>query len=165
MPVLKNAKHERYYVYALMDDRDNSAFYIGKGCGRRAWQHMHAWRKGTERNYAKTARISEIMAAGGTVSVNILVENLTETKALRLEREIIREFGIKNLTNIQPGSMSEWDRAILQTKDALSRFKPFDVWMAERPRSTNCIIMYHAIKGEFQEMLGFFVERASHGKA
>jgi hypothetical protein len=105
------------------------------------------------------------MAAGGTVSVNILVENLTETKALRLEREIIREFGIKNLTNIQPGSMSEWDRAILQTKDALSRFKPFDVWMAERPRSTNCIIMYHAIKGEFQEMLGFFVERASHGKA
>jgi len=79
-----------FYVYALKDPRTSPAkpFYIGKGAGSRAFDHLV-----TPDATKKYARIKEIIAAGATPMVDILVEDLTEDQALRLEAELISAFG------------------------------------------------------------------------
>lgn len=48
-----------FYVYAYIDPRDDAVFYIGKGVGARATDHL------SDRSETlKVARIDEIRAAG-----------------------------------------------------------------------------------------------------
>ena len=79
-----------YYVYALKDPRSSPAkpFYIGKGTGSRAYDHLV-----TPDRTRKSSRITEIQNAGLTPLVSILVDNLSETEALRIEAEFISAFG------------------------------------------------------------------------
>ena len=63
-------------------------FYIGKGTGSRAFDHL-AQPDGTR----KYKRIQEIAQSGHTAMVDILVEDLTENQALRLEAELVAAFG------------------------------------------------------------------------
>jgi hypothetical protein len=79
-----------FYVYALKDPRVSPAlaFYIGKGTGSRAFDHLV-----TPDATKKYARIQEILASGTKPMVDILVEDLTEAQALRLEAELIAAFG------------------------------------------------------------------------
>jgi len=79
-----------FYVYALKDPRSSPAlpFYIGKGTGSRAYDHLV-----TPDATRKYARIREILEAGTKPIVEILVDDLTEAQALRLEAELIAAFG------------------------------------------------------------------------
>jgi hypothetical protein len=82
-----------YYVYALKDPRTSPArpFYVGKGTGTRAYDHLvkpDSTRKGL--------RIQEIRAAGCEVLVAPLVENISEAQAIRLEAELISAFGTED---------------------------------------------------------------------
>jgi hypothetical protein len=79
-----------FYVYALKDPRSSPAlpFYVGKGTGSRAYDHLV-----TPDATTKYARIKEILQAGAKPTVDILVEDLTEPQALRLEAELIAAFG------------------------------------------------------------------------
>lgn len=79
-----------FYVYALKDPCSSPAmpFYIGKGTGSRAFDHLVS--PDATRKYA---RIKQIIATGVQPMVDILVEDLTEPQALRLEAELIAAFG------------------------------------------------------------------------
>ena len=79
-----------YYVYALKDPRSSPAkpFYIGKGTGSRAFDHLV-----TPDRTRKYARIKEIQSVDLTPIVSILVDNLSETEALKVEAEFISAFG------------------------------------------------------------------------
>jgi uncharacterized protein len=79
-----------FYVYAIKDVRTSPArpFYIGKGTGSRAFDHVV--RPDTTPKYQ---RIKEILASGQQPLVDILVDNLTEVQALRIEAELIAAFG------------------------------------------------------------------------
>jgi len=79
-----------YYVYALKDPRSSPAlpFYVGKGTGTRA--HDHLVRPDKTR---KGLRIKEIESAGAKVLVTRLVDSLSEHQAMRLEAELISALG------------------------------------------------------------------------
>ena len=79
-----------YYVYALKDPRTSPAkpFYMGKGTGTRAYDHL-VRPDGTR----KGARIREIQEAGHRVVVSILIEDLSEVQAIKLEAELIAAYG------------------------------------------------------------------------
>lgn len=82
--------NRQYYVYALKDPRVSpaAAFYIGKGTGTRAYDHLV-----TVDETRKGERIREILDEGQEVLVTMLAEELTEPQALKLEAELISAFG------------------------------------------------------------------------
>ncbi len=93
---------EFYYVYALKDPRSSVAmpFYIGKGTGSRAFDHLVS-PDGTRRY----VRIREIVDSGHKPLVDILVDNLTETDALRIEAELISAFGTEQTGGLLTNSV------------------------------------------------------------
>jgi hypothetical protein len=133
----------KYYVYLLRDSRSGDVFYVGKGSGRRAWSHEAPGRKGTHRNPRLSARVQTILRAGGRVLVEKLEDNLSEHAAFTRERA---EIAIRaNLCNLQPGVSSAYERMQLRAKQAIRRFKPFRVWIAECARTPEEVRRYWRI--------------------
>ncbi|MGL0950942.1 GIY-YIG nuclease family protein [Vibrio vulnificus] len=79
-----------YYVYSLKDPRAKPArvFYIGKGTGSRATDHL----KKVD-DTRKGRFIQEILDSGNSPIISRVVENLTEEQALQIELELISSFG------------------------------------------------------------------------
>jgi len=79
-----------FYVYALKDPRNSPSlpFYVGKGTGSRAFDHLV--RPDATRKYK---RIQEIISSGRKPLVDILIEDLTENQAFRIEAELVAAFG------------------------------------------------------------------------
>lgn len=96
----------KYYVYILIDPRDNYVFYVGEGCGDRVFDHE----KEVENNFCiekeKHKRIKEIKDSGLEVIKMIGPSKLRDQKeAQNVEAGIIwilKTIGHK-LTNIQSG--------------------------------------------------------------
>ncbi|MBZ9631911.1 hypothetical protein LB465_14070 [Salegentibacter sp. LM13S] len=98
--------NNRYYVYGLIDPRDNQIFYIGKGTGKRYSSHLKKNR--LDFNSGKIDQIIEIQNSGLEVKIEILFQNLDEETAYDLEKVIIYKLGRKvfsegTLTNLIPG--------------------------------------------------------------
>ena len=79
-----------FYVYAIKDPQSKQPkpFYVGKGTGSRAYDHLVS--PDSTRKYK---RIKEILEAGKKPIIDILVDDLTEAQALKIEAELIAAFG------------------------------------------------------------------------
>ena len=101
-----------YYVYALKDPRESPAmpFYVGKGTGTRAYDHLVK-----PDDSRKGALIKDIHDAGSEVLVTILVDEISEAQSIKLEAELISAFGTIDtggiLTNsVVPSGLSKKTR-------------------------------------------------------
>lgn len=112
-----------YYVYALKDPRSSPArpFYIGKGAGSRAYDHLI-----NPDSTRKYARIKEIVGQGHSPLITVLAEDLTESQALRLEAELISAFGTEEtggpLTNaVVPAGLGGKRRSVVVPQGTVER--------------------------------------------
>ena len=95
----------KYYVYRLVDPRTLQTFYVGKGCGDRANQHVKNVKsllsKEEDVETLKEQRIAEILGSGKEVIVVIHRHGLTKKEALEVEAALMDCY--TGLTNKQGG--------------------------------------------------------------
>ncbi len=95
-----------YYVYALIDPRTDSIFYIGKGIGDRVFAHEIEQDKNSESEKRKLQTIRAIEAKNLCVKRILLNWGLTENEAFAAEASLINCLNFtkkENLTNIVAG--------------------------------------------------------------
>lgn len=94
-----------HYVYLYVDPIESEVFYVGKGSGNRAFNHINA-----DPESAKGQRIREIRDAGKEPVVEILAHGFEDRDtARRVEAATIDLVGTENLTNVVRG----WSRGTL----------------------------------------------------
>lgn len=94
-----------YYVYAIIDPFCGSIFYIGKGKGKRAYDHFNERNKN---NADKKNRINEIYSKGEKAIIWVLQHNMEEDSAFDLEALLINV--IAGLTNISKPVIKETNK-------------------------------------------------------
>lgn len=85
-----------YYVYALVDPRDDKVFYIGKGTGNRVFSHEMESDKSPKSEKKKLQKIRDIEKDGFSVKRFIVNWGLSENEAFIAEATLI------NLLNRMP---------------------------------------------------------------
>lgn len=91
-----------FYVYAYVDPRDETVFYIGKGVGTRATDHLVG-----ESETEKVEAIKNIRADGFEPRIDIVAYQLRDDlEASRVEATLIELIGLDRLTNIVRGRFS-----------------------------------------------------------
>ena len=94
-----------YYTYGLIDPRNNEIFYIGKGKGKRAYQHLKEEYTEEKGNRDKIKRIKEIQKKNTQPMIKFFAENLAEEVAFALEEILIDRIGRKILGY---GPLTNW---------------------------------------------------------
>ena len=120
----------QFYVY-VYSDLNGTPFYVGKGHGDRAFSHLKNARKwnATDRNTLRLHAIREILDRGAIPSIKFVETNLTESEAIDLERELIKQYGRLNnntgtLTNLTDGGEgTTGHRHTAKTKLKISKAK------------------------------------------
>lgn len=136
------------YVYALIDPRDGSVFYIGKGTGRRMYQHEQEVKRGKIDNAEKARAIFSILAAGFRVVCRVLQVCATDKQAYEAEKQhIAAHQGLTNLTagggGIASGTpRNELDRELAKTNTMIASIRPFREWRARVNPDQGAITMY-----------------------
>ena len=82
------------YVYLNSDPRDGKPFYLGKGIGNRAFNHLN-----DESDTQKVQKIRQIRDAGFEPRIEILRYGLSNNQASLLEAGVIDLLGLTDLTN------------------------------------------------------------------
>jgi len=86
----------RFYVYELIDPRNNKPFYIGKGRGNRMYSHVSEANRGKHQwsNVLKCERIVSILSKGFSIGYNKVKDDLDEIDALLIEETLIDKYGL-----------------------------------------------------------------------
>lgn len=94
-----------HYVYALIDPTDLEAYYIGKGVNGRIQEHFQPNKLKACNNRHKVNKIRQIRNKEYEAKkyTTKLQKELTKEEAFELEKFIISELGLENLTNIHEG--------------------------------------------------------------
>jgi hypothetical protein len=114
---LKVQEELQYYVYCLVDPRDNKIFYVGKGAGNRVFAHANDALEAGDVVTDKLEKIRDIIAAGHSVRHYIIRHKLSEEDAFTVESVLIDFLTYENfnteslLTNIVAGH-HQWDEGI-----------------------------------------------------
>lgn len=98
-----------YYVYGLIDPRNDSVFYIGKGTGNRVFQHVAESGKNPDSEKMKLQRIKEIETSNVCVKHVLINWGLSESEAFAAEASLInliKYISPEALTNIVSGHHS-----------------------------------------------------------
>lgn len=94
---INNHKQEdelMYYVYGLIDPRNNQVFYIGKGKDDRALSHFKESSLSTEGNTRKTAKIKKLISLGYSPMIEFYAQNIEdESLAYKIESSLIEKYG------------------------------------------------------------------------
>lgn len=109
-----------YYVYVLVDPRDDLIFYVGKGTGQRLLAHGYEalLQADPGPRSGKVARIREVRNAGYEPRIDVVRHGLTEQEALLIEASLIDCVG--KLTNKVAGHGAAEGRSSL--KELVSRY-------------------------------------------
>lgn len=123
-----------YYVYFLIDPRDNKIFYVGKGKGKRIHRHVFDAKNKKVANVPKHLKIMEIIKSNNVVIEQIYAMFWEEKYAYGLEKLLIKELKESGLTNIANGVAENSKELIAeknrqQAKDLLMRLKPYWLWI------------------------------------
>lgn len=124
MPASVADRAWRWYTYRLIDPRDNSIFYIGKGSSNRIAAHEAETTRGVCSK--KTQRIKDIWGANLAVRREHIAFFCEEQAAYDHETDLITEIGLDNLTNIMPGGQRAWERRVAEKVKRLSQ--PYFIW-------------------------------------
>ena len=83
-----------YYVYALIDPRNNQPFYIGKGKDDRALSHFKESSLNKEGNTRKTAKIKKLKELGYDPVIEFYAQNIEDEElAYTIESFYIKKYG------------------------------------------------------------------------
>ncbi|WPZ30747.1 GIY-YIG nuclease family protein [Sulfitobacter sp. OXR-159] len=157
-------KPEGFYVYLLIDPRDQAIFYVGKGSGGRVYQHVKSARAPKSKNGVKDCRIIEIQRAGGKVIEAIYKSNLSEDEAFGVERYLIERLRKHGLTNIAGGVVTSRQSSMARAAKLLSHLKSYDVWFNNASPETLELVstvfgsprdFYDTLRGEIEELTRF----------
>lgn len=96
-----------YYVYTLIDPRNDLPFYVGKGKGRRMYHHVKCVKRGVVPNKNKKLynKIYSILSEGHTDVLYRVEPQPDETSAFERETTLIASFGVESLCNISFGGI------------------------------------------------------------
>ena len=89
-----------FYVYELRDE-SGRPFYVGKGSGRRMWQHEINARAGRRSHLC--AKLRKMQARGQQVKRVMVFLSPNEAEAFAEEKRLIAYYGRENLTNQTDG--------------------------------------------------------------
>ena len=136
-----------YYVYVLVDPRDDSIFYVGKGTGQRLLAHGYEALLQVDPGprSGKVARIREMRNANYEPRVDVVRHGLTEQEALLLEAALIDCVG--QLTNKVAGHGAAEGRSSL--KELVSRYGATPV---DPEASPVILVRLGSWKGEREEI-------------
>lgn len=139
-----------WYVYFLIDPRDDQIFYVGKGKGKRI--HTHTSSNSVDRNITKRFRIREICARGDKVREVVFEVFAQEDDAYVIEGQLIRELQHAGLTNKAQGAADPRTDALAM----LAALKPFDRWVSTTDRYT--LDVTQRVFGDLRKFYDYFVE-------
>lgn len=134
-----------FYVYLLINPIDNNIFYIGKGKGKRAWNHTRNCKGGYELNSIKAEIIKSILSNGLQPIVFILENKLSEIEAFEIEGRLIRKFKNYGLSNIASGLKSDRENEQAKARMLLSNIIPYERWLNSGNKTTEQISLYHFV--------------------
>ena len=119
---------KEYYVYGLCDPLTDEVFYIGKGKGNRAEQHLKEKIILGQGNSGKLNKIKNILDAKKEVKIIYYIQNINEEAAFFLEEILIERIGRSclkygPLSNLMDGGTKEYSKLSLRGYDAIRNDK------------------------------------------
>jgi len=113
-----------YYVYKHIRFKDGSIFYIGKGKGDRIFSpdgRNPYWKR--------------IVKKDGGFTAQLIKDCISEEEALVLEKQIILEIGLENLSNMTEGGNG------CNTRKGFTQ-EEYDVWISNKSKAQSGKIGY-----------------------